>query len=74
MTTKQASKVTLADLRREAKRVGLSASDTGEVKCEGGVQMFVFAENIEVRATGRQPARQRMLQLLRALPDGAMKP
>lgn len=75
-----ASKVTLAELRREAKRVGCTEGPDGPVH-EGCIDWIdvpfclvqVGDGTIEATGGSRMGARRRMLRLLRALPDGAMK-
>ena len=68
-----ASKVTLAELRREAERVGLvgeSVSESPAPICQGwGIGFGDYA----AFGKTRMGARRRMLNLLRALPDGALK-
>lgn len=73
-------KVTLAELRREAKRVGLV---DGRARFYDGMteimgRPFVdigSTDSVDMRVFGdsRMNARRRMLKLLRALPDGALK-
>jgi hypothetical protein len=62
-------KVTLAELRKEAERVGDDALDEYAFS---GTHTFV-AGYLKVTSNSRNKSRRRMLKLLRALPDGALK-
>jgi len=64
-------KVTLAELRKEAERVG--AGTNIHEHSVHGLQSWFRVAYIEVTAGSRNGARRRMLKLLRALPDGALK-
>jgi hypothetical protein len=65
-------RVTLAELRREAERVG--AGEVYECVYMAVERMgTVSAGWLEMNGKSKMDARRRMLRLLRALPDGALK-
>jgi hypothetical protein len=63
-------KVTLAELRKESERVHVDAElceyRVNDVHC-------MRLSYVEVSSNSRNKSRRRMLKLLRALPDGALK-
>lgn len=59
----------MAELRRESKRVGTDELNEWSVL---GDHVFTAAY-VEVSGGSRSKARRRMFNLLRALPDGALK-
>lgn len=75
------NKITLAELRKEAKRVGCVETQWGFARdgmSDWSDVPFVCVyvgstQSLEVSGASRMDARRRMLRLLRALPDGALK-
>lgn len=72
MSNAEPTKVTLAELASEMRRVGFSLTDSGHgVNSDG--DYCVDMEDITIKGGSEQSVRRRVLRLLRALPDGAMK-
>lgn len=67
------SKPTLAELRREAVRVGFREESLIEARTRSGEDGDIFVDYIRVTGSSRIAARRYMLRLLQALPDGVMR-
>jgi hypothetical protein len=66
-------KVTLAELRKEAKRVGAGTVMVWHAKREFTLRWHAHAGVIAICGDTERDARRVLHKILRALPDGAMK-